>query len=49
LTTFKLLADVRFGSKQTLPHVRAMSALPPKADIPGDELESSDLCAMLSL
>jgi hypothetical protein len=26
-----------------------MSALPPKADIPGDELEGNDLYAMLSL
>jgi hypothetical protein len=25
--------DVRFGHKQTLEHVRVMSALPPKADI----------------
>src|SRR5262249_19102113 len=25
--------DVRFGHKRTLPHVRSMSALPPKADM----------------
>jgi hypothetical protein len=27
------LGNVRFGSKQTSKHLRAMSALPPKADI----------------